>query len=141
MVPKGSTLLKVTSILLVILSIITILAALVVIFGGAGVGLVGGAGFVDGAGAGAGLLAAGGIAISILGSLYLVSGVFQLIAGILGIKRSKYAQPATACLVMGIIILACQLIGVLCSWNWSAAASMVIPLLYTIGAVQNNRSW
>lgn len=126
---KGRKFLKVTGILMII---------------GAAFGIFGGIIAIIGAGALAAVLetSAGGLMLASM--LILVSAVFQLIAGIMGVKNCDKPEKAQNCLVMGIIVAVLSVAGNVISnvlgsdFNiFSYATGLIIPILYIMGAVKN----
>ncbi len=126
---KGRKFLKVTGILMII---------------GAAFGIFGGIIAIIGAGALAAVLetSAGGLMLASM--LILVSAVFQLIAGIMGVKNCDKPEKAQSCLVMGIIVAVLSVAGNVISnvlgsdFNiFSYATGLIIPILYIMGAVKN----
>ena len=122
-----NTLLKVISILFVILGIVGIvLALLVAILGGAIL-----ASITENLGFG---VAVGGVITVIL----VGEGVFDLVAGILGLKGK-----ITACKVLGFIILIGSVLGALLNVSLfdsalsiiiTVAVTLILPVLYLVGA-------
>ena len=126
---KGRKFLKVTGILMII---------------GGAFGIIGGIVAMIGAGALAAVLdtSAGGLMLASV--LILASAVFQLIAGIMGVKNCDKPEKAQSCLVMGIIVAILSVAGNVISnvlgsdFNiFNYATGLVIPVLYIIGAVKN----
>lgn len=126
---KGRKFLKVTGILMII---------------GGALGIIGGIVAMIGAGALAAVLetSAGGLMLASV--LILASAVFQLIAGIMGVKNCDKPEKAQSCLVMGVIVAILSVSGNIISnvlgssFNiLSYATGLVIPVLYIIGAVKN----
>ena len=126
---KGRKFLKITGILMII---------------GGAFGIIGGIGAMIGAGALAAVLetSAGGLMLASV--LILASAVFQLIAGIMGVKNCDKPEKAQSCLVMGIIVAVLSVAGNVISnvlgsdFNiFSYATGLIIPILYIIGAVKN----
>lgn len=126
---KGRKFLKVTGILMII---------------GGAFGIIGGIVAIIGAGALAAVLetSAGGLILASV--LILASAVFQLIAGIMGVKNCDKPEKAQICLVMGIIVAILSVAGNVISnvlgsdFNiFNYATGLVIPVLYIIGAVKN----
>ena len=79
--------------------------------------------------------------------LILVSAIFQLIAGIMGVKNCNKPEKAQSCLVMGIIVALLSVAGNVISnvlgssFNiLSYATGLIIPVLYIIGAAKNKTS-
>lgn len=126
---KGRKFLKVTGILMII---------------GGAFGIIGGIVAMIGAGALAAVLetSAGGLILASV--LILASAVFQLIAGIMGVKNCDKPEKAQSCLVMGVIVAILSVAGNIISnvlgsdFNiFSYATGLIIPVLYIIGAVKN----
>ena len=126
---KGRKFLKVTGILMII---------------GAAFGIIGGIIAIIGVGAMAAVLetSAGGLMFASV--LILASAVFQLIAGIMGVKNCDKPEKAQSCLVMGVIVAILSVAGNVISnvlgsdFNiLSYATGLIIPVLYIIGAVKN----
>lgn len=129
---KGRKFLKVTGILMII---------------GAAFGIIGGIIAVIGAGALAAVLetSAGGLMLASV--LILASAVFQLIAGIMGVKNCDKPEKAQGCLVMGVIVAILSVAGNVISnvlgsdFNvFNYATGLIIPVLYIIGAVKNKET-
>ncbi len=129
---KGRKFLKVTGILMII---------------GAAFGIIGGIIAIIGVGAMAAVLetSAGGLMFASV--LILASAVFQLIAGIMGVKNCDKPEKAQSCLVMGIIVAILSVAGNVTSsvlgssFNiTSYVTGLVIPVLYIIGAVKNRET-
>ena len=129
---KGRKFLKVTGILMII---------------GGAFGIIGGIIALIGAGALAAVLetSAGGLLLA--SALILASAVFQLIAGIMGVKNCDKPEKAQSCLVMGVIVAILSVAGNIISnvlgsdFNIiSYATGLVIPVLYIIGAVKNKET-
>ena len=129
---KGRKFLKVTGILMII---------------GAAFGIIGGIVAVIGATALAAVLetSAGGLIFASV--LILVSAIFQLIAGIMGVKNCNKPEKAQSCRVMGIIVALLSVAGNVISnvlgssFNiLSYATGLIIPVLYIIGAAKNKTS-
>lgn len=129
---KGRKFLKVTGILMII---------------GAAFGTIGGIIAIIGVGAMAAVLetSAGGLMFASV--LILASAVFQLIAGIMGVKNCDKPEKAQSCLVMGVIVAILSVAGNVTSsvlgssFNiTSYVTGLVIPVLYIIGAVKNRET-
>ena len=129
---KGRKFLKVTGILMII---------------GAAFGIIGGIVAMIGVGAMAAVLetSAGGLMFASV--LILASAVFQLIAGIMGVKNCDKPEKAQTCLVMGIIVAILSVAGNVISnvlgsdFNaFNYATGLVIPVLYIIGAAKNKET-
>ena len=126
---KGRKFLKVTGILMII---------------GGGFGIIGGILAMLGAGALAAVLETSAGGLMLASALILASAVFQLIAGIMGVKNCDKPEKAQNCLVMGVIVAILSVSGNIVSnvlgssFNiMSYATGLIIPVLYIIGAVKN----
>ena len=126
---KGSKFLKVTGILMII---------------GGAFGIIGGIVAMIGAGALAAVLETSAGGLMLASALILASAVFQLIAGIMGVKNCDKPEKAQSCLVMGVIVAILSVAGNVISnvlgsdFNiFNYATGLVIPVLYIIGAVKN----
>lgn len=127
--------LKVTGILYIILGALALLGSLVLMAGG---GLL----IASGEESGAGM--ALGAAVGILSLLGLVSAVFYLIVGILGVKNCDKPEKCGANFVLGVVVLVLVLVSLVANVitsGPSGAASNVIGLvlavIYLLGAKQN----
>ncbi len=141
---KGSVFLKVSGILMIIGGVYTIL------FSGI-LGIIGySAGTVI---ASSGELTAGqavGALTLIAAIVSLIGGILELITGIVGVKNNNKPEKATTCLVWGVIVLvinAAVLIMALAGGISGVVTiiatilgSLVLPVLYIIGAVKNKQS-
>ena len=126
---KGRKFLKVTGILMII---------------GGGFGIIGGILAMLGAGALAAVLETSAGGLMLASALILASAVFQLIAGIMGVKNCDKPEKAQSCLAMGVIVAILSVSGNIVSnvlgssFNiMSYATGLIIPVLYIIGAVKN----
>ena len=126
---KGRKFLKVTGILMI---------------SGGAFGIIGGIVAMIGAGALAAVLETSAGGLMLASSLILASAVFQLIAGIMGVKNCDKPEKAQSCLVMGVIVAILSVAGNVISnilgssFNiLSYATGLIIPVLYIIGAVKN----
>ena len=126
---KGRKFLKVTGILMII---------------GGAFGIIGGIIALIGAGALAAVLETSAGGLMLASALILASAVFQLIAGIMGVKNCDKPEKAQSCLVMGVIVAILSVAGNVISnilgssFNiLSYATGLIIPVLYIIGAVKN----
>ena len=126
---KGRKFLKVTGILMII---------------GGAFGIIGGIVAMMGAGALAAVLETSAGGLMLASALILASAVFQLIAGIMGVKNCDKPEKAQSCLVMGVIVAILSVSGNIIStvlgsdFNiFSYATGLIIPVLYIIGAVKN----
>ena len=126
---KGRKFLKITGILMII---------------GGAFGIIGGIVAMIGAGALAAVLETSAGGLMLASALILASAVFQLIAGIMGVKNCDNPEKAQSCLVMGVIVAILSVSGNIISnvlgsnFNiFSYATGLIIPVLYIIGAVKN----
>ena len=126
---KGSKFLKVTGILMII---------------GGAFGIIGGIVAMIGVGALAAVLETSAGGLMLASALILASAVFQLIAGIMGVKNCDKPEKAQSCLIMGVIVAILSVSGNVISnvlgsdFNiFSYATGLIIPVLYIIGAVKN----
>ena len=126
---KGRKFLKVTGILMII---------------GGAFGIIGGIVAMIGAGALAAVLETSAGGLMLASALILASAVFQLIAGIMGVKNCDKPEKAQSCLVMGVIVAILSVAGNVISnilgssFNiLSYATGLIIPVLYINGAVKN----
>ena len=129
---KGRKFLKVTGILMII---------------GAAFGIIGGIIAMIGVGALAAVLETSAVGLMLASVLVLASAVFQLIAGIMGVKNCDKPEKAQTCLVMGIIVAILSVAGDVISnvlgsdFNaFNYATGLVIPVLYIIGAAKNKET-
>ena len=129
---KGRKFLKVTGILMII---------------GGAFGIIGGIVAMIGAGALAAVLETSAGGLMLASALILASAVFQLIAGIMGVKNCDKPEKAQSCLVMGVIVAILSVAGNVISnilgssFNiLSYATGLIIPILYIIGAVKNKET-
>ena len=126
---KGRKFLKVTGILMII---------------GGAFGIIGGIVAMIGAGALAAVLETSAGGLMLASALILASAVFQLIAGIMGVKNCDKPEKAQSCLVMGVIVAILSVSGNIISnvlgsdFNiFSYATGLIIPVLYIIGSIKN----
>ena len=126
---KGRKFLKVTGILMII---------------GGAFGIIGGIIALIGAGALAAVLETSAGGLMLASALILASAVFQLIAGIMGVKNCDKPEKAQSCIVIGVIVAILSVAGNVISnvlgsdFNIiSYATGLIIPVLYIIGAVKN----
>ena len=129
---KGRKFLKVTGILMII---------------GGAFGIIGGIVAMIGAGALAAVLETSAGGLMLASALILASAVFQLIAGIMGVKNCDKPEKAQSCLVMGIIVAILSVAGNVISNVLGSdfniinyATGLIIPVLYIIGAVKNKEA-
>ena len=126
---KGRKFLKVTGILMII---------------GGAFGIIGGIVAMIGAGALAAVLETSAVGLMLASALILASAVFQLIAGIMGVKNCDKPEKAQSCIVIGVIVAILSVAGNVISnvlgsdFNiFNYATGLIIPVLYIIGAVKN----
>ena len=126
---KGSKFLKVTGILMII---------------SAAFGIIGGIIALIGAGALAAVLETSAGGLMLASALILVSAVFQLIAGIMGVKNCDKPEKAQSCMVIGVIVAILSVAGNVISNVLGSdfniinyATGLIIPILYIIGAAKN----
>lgn len=80
--------------------------------------------------------------------LMLVGSIFELIAGIIGVKNCNKPEKAGTCMVWGIIVIAISVLSDVLTLvgnpdNFSIVTlltGLVIPVLYLIGAVMNKKA-
>lgn len=80
--------------------------------------------------------------------LMLVGSIFELIAGIVGVKNCTKPEKAGTCMVWGIIVIALSVLSNVLTLvgnpdNFSIVnllTGLVIPVLYLIGAVMNKKA-
>ena len=135
---KGRLILKVVGILYIVFASFSILAGLVAIAGGAALGITGGS---ESLALGLGALA------MILGFVAILSSVFSLVVGILGVKWCNRPDKAGTLFVLGIILIVLAALSLLSSFGGDSSSSvvsgligLVLPVLYTLGAWQNKQS-
>ena len=126
---KGRKFLKVTGILMII---------------GRSFGIIGGIVAMIGAGALAAVLETSAGGLMLASALILASAVFQLIAGIMGVKNCDKPEKAQSCIVIGVIVAILSVAGNVISNVLGSdfniinyATGLIIPVLYIIGAVKN----
>ena len=126
---KGRKFLKVTGILMII---------------GGAFGIIGGIVAMIGAGALAAVLETSAGGLMFASALILASAVFQLIAGIMGVKNCDKPEKAQSCIVIGVIVAILSVAGNVISNVLGSdfniinyVAGLIIPVLYIIGAVKN----
>ena len=126
---KGRKFLKVTGILMII---------------GGAFGIIGGIVAMIGSGALAAVLETSAGGLMLASALILASAVFQLIAGIMGVKNCDKPEKAQSCIVIGVIVAILSVAGNVISNVLGSdfniinyATGLIIPVLYIIGAVKN----
>ena len=129
---KGKMFLKVTGILMII---------------GAAFGIIGGIIAMIGVGALAAVLETSAVGLMLASVLVLASAVFQLIAGIMGVKNCEKPEKAQSCLIMGVIVAILSVAGNVISNVLGSqfsiinyATGLIIPVLYIIGAAKNKET-
>lgn len=120
----GKSLLRVSSILMIIFSgIVLVLGIIGIIAAGAIGGIV---------------IAA---ASTIVVTLAILPTVVMFIAGIFGIAFAGRPERAGVCLVFGIIVVVLTLLSIFSSsFAWTQLAGLILPVLYLIGAIQNKKA-
>lgn len=130
---KGKGFLKVCGIIMIVgggLSILLSIFSLAAAFGAFAIGLPG-YGF--------------GIIIGIL------AGIMELVCGIVGVVNCDKPEKAGVCLAFGVIVIVLSLIGQILVWVNAAAigasvnfvsiiTSLILPVLFIIGAVLNKKA-
>ena len=126
---KGRKFLKVTGILMII---------------GGAFGIIGGIVAMIGSGALAAVLETSAGGLMLASALILASAVFQLVAGIMGVKNCDKPEKAQSCIVIGVIVAILSVAGNVISNVLGSdfniinyVAGLIIPVLYIIGAVKN----
>ena len=135
---KGRLMLKVVGILYIIFAALSSLTGLLAVVGGAALGVAGGESLALGL----------GVVAMVFGLMMILSSVFSLVAGILGVKWCNRPDKAGALFVLGVVLTALAVLNLLSSFggdNGSAAVvgaliGLVLPVLYTLGAWQNKQS-
>lgn len=130
---QSNVLLKVSGILMIIGGILGIILGIIAVLG---VGV-----FVAAAGKGANL----GILMT-ASILVLISMIFTLIAGIVGVKNAANPEKANTCIMYGFIIVGFTLLGNILSvvggnsFNFTGLLiGLVLPAIYLVGAFQNKK--
>ena len=131
--PKGKTLLKVVSILLIIGAVVTFILSLMTMLGGTMVA------------AGADEFT-GGLFI-ILGIISILLGILQLIAGIVGVKNAGNADAESVkkCQTWGIILLVIAIVNIglvliMDQFTISSLFALLLPILFLVGVNMNKQS-
>lgn len=146
MEPKGKVLLKVVGILFIIGGVVSILLCVV--------GFIGGSlymGQSDTSGAASESAAAYKAGFIVIYILMLISAIIQLLAGICGVRNCGNINAAPLCLNYGRITLVLSVISVVIGLIFrnggiltiqyliSTVCSLLLPVLFIIGASQNKR--
>lgn len=131
---NGHKFLKVTGILMIIGGALSAILGIVAVLGVAALA------YIASAQTEAGMLYASTI-------LFLVSGIVELIAGIIGVINAEKPQKAKTCIVWGALVavlsVAGTILGVAGGGDFSVFSlilGLVLPVLYIIGAVKNMQS-
>ncbi len=131
---NGHKFLKVTGILMIIGGALSAILGIVAVLGVAALA------YIASAQTEAGMLYASTI-------LLLISGVVELIAGIIGVINAEKPQKAKTCIVWGALVavlsVAGTILGVAGGGDFSVFSlilGLVLPVLYIIGAVKNMQS-
>ena len=127
---KGASFLKVTGILMIIGGSISILLTIIALSGVAAIIALG----------------LGNAMLYISSIVLLASSVAQLVAGIIGVKNCKNPEKAQSCITWGIIVSALCVLGEILSVIgggsfsfFSLLLGLVLPVLYTVGAIKNKQ--
>lgn len=137
---RGTMYLKVTGILYIVLSCISLAVSIFTMAIG-GMALVGGADS---------FMAASGAIIFLLGAIVLISVIFSLVVGILGVKNCRRADKANMLFVLGVILLVFDvlaLISTLADGDISAGSiigdllGIVLSGLFVYGAYLNKQDY
>ena len=131
---NGHKFLKVTGILMIIGGALSAILGIVAVLGVAALA------YIASAQTEAGMLYASTI-------LLLISGVVELIAGIIGLINAEKPQKSNACIVWGALVallsVAGTILGVVGGSDFSVSGlvlGLVLPVIYIIGAVKNMQS-
>ena len=135
---KGRTMLKVVGILYIVFAAINILAGLLAVVGGAALGISNGQGVALGL----------GVLTMALGVITILSSVFCLVVGILGVAWCNRPDKAGALFVLGVVLIVLAVLNLLASFGSDnsvasvagALIGLVLPVPYTLGAWQNKQS-
>lgn len=146
---KGRGFLKVCGILLIIGGALGIILGIISIGVSVSLGALAATGAVD---LGKNYTAA--VAITVLlfaGIIGIVSGIVELITGIIGVKNSAKPEHSTKCLVWGIITLVLSVISVILAIAsggsnagliiTSVISGLALPILFIIGAALNKKAF
>lgn len=131
---KGHKFLKVTGILMIIGGALAAILGIIAVLSVAALT------YIASAQSEAGMLYASTI-------LFLVSGIVELIAGIIGVLNAEKPQKAKVCIVWGALVAILSVSGTILGvagggdFNaFSLVLGLVLPVLYIIGAVKNMQS-
>ena len=131
---NGHKFLKVTGILMIIGGALSAILGIVAVLGVAALA------YIASAQTEAGMLYASTI-------LLLISGVVELIAGIIGIINAEKPQKAKVCIVWGALVailsVAGTILGVVGGSDFSVSGlvlGLLLPVIYILGAVKNMQS-
>lgn len=131
---KGHKFLKVTGILMIIGGALAAILGIIAVLSVAALT------YIASAHSEAGILYASTI-------LFLVSGIVELIAGIIGVLNAEKPQKAKVCIVWGALVailsVSGTILGVAGGGDFSVFSlilGLVLPVLYIIGAVKNMQS-
>lgn len=147
---KGRGFLKVCGILMIIGGAISIVVSIIGLIGGGLAGAAAGALAEEGYEEIAAAAAQGGGLLTVGSIIALIGGVVELITGIIGVKNCGNPEKATTCIVWGIIVLVLSIISIILtliggnvqagSLIVSIICSLVLPVLYLIGAFKNKQA-
>lgn len=141
---KGKVILRITGVLLIIAGIVSIILGIFMVLSG---------GMLIGGGSSLGLdentTAKASVLFILLAGVLIVTGVIELVAGVLGLAKAKTPNSAKPCIVFGIIIILLSLGSAifslashqeLISVITSSLIGLVVPIVYMIGASLNLRN-
>ena len=133
-IPSGAGFLKVTGILMIIGGSLAIIVSILALIGIAALD------YISSGEINTGMLYAAGI-------LSLVSGVVQLITGIIGVKNNKNPEKAGTCVVWGTIVALLSVAGAILTTVAGSSfpvvsllLGLIIPGLFIFGALKNKNS-
>lgn len=129
----GRSLLKISSLLLILVSIVSLIVSIVVLVTGGSVisSAISATGYAE---------IIGGIVI-VAGILALAMTAFQLIAGILGFMNCNRPEKARPLFVMGMILLVLSLLSLFMGGNvWVNIIYVVLTGVYVYGAYLNKQA-
>ena len=128
---KSNVLLKVAGILMIVGGAIAMVVGIIAVIAALAVAAI------AGSEADTGLL-------TIAAILVLVSAIVEFIAGILGAANASKPEKAQTCIIFGVIVIICSLLGNVITivaggtFNvFSAILGLALPVLYLIGAFQS----
>ena len=138
---KGKSILKVSGILLIIFGAIGLISTIISLVGASAIGAMAGAMGVD--------TGAYNALITVSGIIAIACGAVYLVAGILGVLNAAKPEKAKTCMILGVIMVALQVVSTIFSiivsgFSGTAVISLIIglvlPVLFIVGANQNKQS-